>query len=134
MAVYAPTLELVLNWARYHQPFDPQNWIDLWNHHIARRMWVLVPLSALLVGILYTAAKLWRRRGWRAAVLLVISPLAYLIPMTAAWPFRADVLRFSLPALPFLIIIGIYAPAAAWQQLRCMGLRRAKPLDIPTQG
>ncbi len=127
-------LERTLWMLRYNLPFHPQYWVDLWAHHIARRMWLLVPLSAFLAFGLYATVALRRRRGWQAVAVLFGSPLAYLIPMTAAWPFRADVLRFSLPALPFLIIIGIYALGIAWQQLRCTGLRRAKPLDIPSQG
>lgn len=130
--VYSPDWELVFWMFRWNLPFHPRNWVDLWNHHVARRMWVLFPLSALLVFITYTVAEMRSRRGWRAAALLVITPLAYLIPMTAAWPFRADIIRFSLPALPFLIIISIYAPVMAWQRLRRMGLQRAKPLDIPS--
>jgi hypothetical protein len=127
-------LERVLWMLRYNLPFHPRNWADLWAHHIARRMWLLIPLSAFLAFGLAAMLALWRRRGWQAAALLFGSPLVYLIPMTAAWPFRADVIRFSLPALPFLIIIGIYALAIIWQQWRCRGLRRARPLDIPSQG
>jgi len=35
----------------------------------------------------------------------VIAPLSYLGPMALSWPFRDDVIRFSLPVIPFGIAV-----------------------------
>jgi hypothetical protein len=29
--------------------------------------------------------------------------------MATAWPFRYDVIRFSIPAMPYLMAFGVYA-------------------------
>jgi len=133
ISVYSDNWAHTLWMLRYNLPFHPRHWLELWQYHVARRMWVLIPFAGFLALGLAAIAALWRRRGWRAMMLLFGAPLAYLIPMSAAWPFRDDVIRFSLPALPFLIIIGVAAPAVIWQWARCIGLRRARPLDIPSQ-
>ena len=89
-------------------PFQPANLLVLADRYIGGRPWLLVPV--LLGGALaaLVAITLWRRSGWKAVALLVIAPLSYLGPMALSWPFRDDVIRFSLPVIPFAISIIVY--------------------------
>lgn len=115
-------------------PFHPNHWAELWAYYIGRRPWLVIPLGAAsLVGV-YSLIALWRARGWRAVALLHGTALAYIIPMSSAWPFRDDVIRFSMPALPLAIVASTYTLWAAWSWVRALGLRQARPLDIPSQG
>ncbi len=90
-------------------PFHPRHVAELADYFIARRPWLVVPLILILAATIIVVVSLWRHQGWRAVALLVGTPLAYIVPMMTAWPFRYDVIRFSLPALPYLLACCIYA-------------------------
>jgi hypothetical protein len=90
-------------------PFHPRHLAELWDTFIGKRPWLILPLALLIAAIVAVTIHLWRRRGWRSVALLVGTPLAYLVPMATAWPFRYDVIRFSIPAMPYLMAFGVYA-------------------------
>ena len=115
-------------------PYHPRHVMELINYFIGRRPWLLAPLVLAGLAGLYTLITLWRRRGWRAVALLIGSPLAYIGPMATAWPFRDDVIRFSLPALPFFIVAGVYAVRTAQGTLTARRRKRetANDSDTPT--
>ncbi|NDJ54266.1 MAG: hypothetical protein GYB68_14440 [Chloroflexi bacterium] len=97
------------------------------------RPWILPPL--LLGGIAYLSfvIQLWRKQGWQPVVFLVVAPLAYLAMMSFSTPFRADPLRFSMPILPYLMIVSIYGAGEGINQLRQHTLPSPATAYQPTQ-
>lgn len=125
MVSYVPLPNLPL-WARF--PFDPGSLAELTQYHLGRRPWIMLPLAALGAAGLWTVISLWKTRGWQAVALLIGVPLAYMVPMALAWPFRADVIRFSIPAFPFGLIVLVYVLSLIWEG----AVRLRQP--APTQG
>ncbi len=89
-------------------PFHPRHLVELWQRYVVPRPWLAAPVIGGAMGGLAVVLVLWRRQGWSAAALLGGTALAYLGPLATAWPFRDDVIRFSLPALPYLVILTVY--------------------------
>jgi hypothetical protein len=96
-------------------PFHPKNIVELGQNFIGNRPWLLLPLLILVTVLVVATVAVWKRRGWREAALLIGTPVAYLIPMSAAWPFREDIIRFSIPVIPFILIVGIYVARLVWE-------------------
>ncbi len=90
-------------------PFQPANLIVFVERYIGGRPWLLLPLLVALSCGALVVIVLWRRSGWKAVALLIVAPLSYLGPIALSWPFRDDVIRFSLPVIPFTIGILVYA-------------------------
>jgi hypothetical protein len=103
-------------------PFHPRHIVELFDYYIGRRPWVSIPLVVVAALLILTTIAIWKRRGWKAVALLIGVPLSYLGVMSTAWPFRDDVIRFSIPAMPYLIAIVVYALWLGGQWLR--GFRR----------
>jgi hypothetical protein len=98
-------------------PFHPRHLAELWAAFVGKRPWLIIPLALLTTVTLVVIITLWKRQGWRAVALLVGAPLAYLVPMATAWPFRYDVIRFSIPAMPYLIAFGVCAVVPIWNHV-----------------
>jgi hypothetical protein len=96
-------------------PFHPKNIMELGQNFIGSRPWLIIPLLILIVVLVVATIAVWKRRGWREAALLIGTPVAYLLPMSAAWPFRHDVIRFSLPVAPFILIVGMNVMWLMWE-------------------
>lgn len=90
-------------------PFSPQHIMQLGDQLLAERWWLAIPVLIGTMTLLGACLVVWKRNGWRTMVLLIIMPMAYLLPMSMAWPFREDPIRFSIPAMPYLIALGTYA-------------------------
>ena len=97
--------------------FRPQHIIQNITYFIERRFWLMIPLGLGFIISILALIFIWRRLEWRGAVLLLGVPMAYLLPLSMAWNFRDDIIRFSLPVLPALIIASIYSIKQAWQAL-----------------
>ena len=98
--------------------------IDNVLYFVVRRPWLLVPLAlALAVGI-YAVVVIWKQHGWQPAALLIAVPLGYLAPMSLAWNFRDDIIRFSMPAMPLLLIAVVYV---LWWTATTLRSRALKP-------
>jgi hypothetical protein len=98
-------------------PFNPRNLVELGQYYVGRRPWLALPLALLVAVGVYVVVALWRRRGREAVALLVGVPLAYLLPLTLAWPFRDAILRLSSPTFPFVVTVCVYAACLAWDRL-----------------
>lgn len=99
-------------------PFGPSHLIDLFQYHVGRRPWLLI---VILLGLLVVGGLtyiMWKKLGWKPLVLLIAVPLVYLLPMMATWPFRDDVIRFSMPAYPFFVIMVPYFVLLIYQRIR----------------
>jgi hypothetical protein len=90
-------------------PFQPANLILFVERYIGSRPWLLIPVFIVVACTIMVVAVLWRRSGWKAVALFVVAPLSYLVPISLSWPFRDDVIRFSLPVIPFAIGISVMA-------------------------
>jgi hypothetical protein len=101
--------EQSLDYILRNLPFSPSQLIELWDYTIGRRGWLIIPLGLALIVSVYAVVMLWQRRGWRAVALLIGPPAAYLGLMAMSWPFRLDMVRFSMPAYPYVIIACVYA-------------------------
>lgn len=77
-------------------------------HFVGRRPWIVAPLAAAAAVGLAALVSLWRRLGWRAVLLLVAVPLAYLLPMMMMSNFATDPIRYSMPALPALLVAACF--------------------------
>ncbi len=95
-------------------PFHPKHLLELADYLLGPRPWLVLPLGLLVVIAVFVIIHLWKERGWRAVALLIVAPLAYQIPMMLAWPFRYDVIRFTIPSMPFALILGFWAAWRAW--------------------
>jgi len=98
-------------------PFHPKHLLDLWALQIAPHPVVIIGLLVISAAVVMSTVSLWKRRGWKEAALLVGAPLSYLLPMLTAWPVVLDPIRFSLPAIPFLIAVVAYSVARLRQML-----------------
>jgi hypothetical protein len=98
-------------------PYHPRHVVELLAYFLGPRPWLIVPLTLALAAGIYTLVGLWKRRGWRAVALLIAAPMAYVGSMATAWPFREDVIRFLLPAIPYFIVMVVYAAWSAWRML-----------------
>lgn len=90
-------------------PFSPHNIMQLFNQLFGDRLWLLIPVILAVAAMIAVCIMLWKRQGWQSVCLLIVLPMSYLLPMSLAWPFREDPIRFSIPAMPFLIAASIYA-------------------------
>jgi hypothetical protein len=106
-------------------PYHPRHVIELLDHFLRPRPWLIVPLALAAAVSVYTLVVLWKRRGWRAVALLIGAPMVYAGAMATAWPFREDVIRFLLPAAPYFVIVAVYAGWSAWDMLKRTGEHRA---------
>lgn len=97
-------------------PFHPRHIGELLNYFLGSRPWLAVPLVLVILIGLFATILLWRRDGWHSAALLVGAPLSYIGLMATAWPFREDVIRFSMLCFPFLIILTCYTFFYLWDQ------------------
>lgn len=89
--------------------FSPANVLNTLTYFIGRRPWLLAPFALALVILFFVVRHLWRTRNRMALWLLVGMPLAYLLPMVAAYNFREDVIRFAIPVLPAALIVAVYS-------------------------
>jgi len=121
-------VEQSLDYVLHNLPFSPARLIELWNYTIGRRGWLIAPLGLVLLVSVYAVVTLWRRRGWRAVALLFGPPAAYLGLMAMSWPFRLDMVRFSMPAYPYVIIACIYA---VWSLGKLLQRHRQYPPSLP---
>lgn len=112
-----------------HLPVNPRpaNILSSVTHFLNSRAWLVIPLvMALAIGG-YAVYHLRRRLGWQAVLLLVGLPLAYLLPMLSAYAFREDIIRFSMPVAPLLLIAAVFAVARFGTQLRALMTRQDAP-------
>ena len=91
--------------------FSPANVLNTFNHFIGQRPWLLVPLVLALAAGLFVVWQLRQAHNRAALLLLIGAPLAYLLPMLAAYNFREDVIRFAIPILPAALIVAVYSAA-----------------------
>ena len=101
-------------------PFRPENIIETLGYVFGRRPWIAVPVLIVLIATGVAIVLLRRRHGGAVAAILAGTPLAYLLPMAFTGPFSEDILRFSIPAMPFLTILGI---AVAFEASRIIIIR-----------
>jgi hypothetical protein len=109
-------------------PFQPANLLIFVERYIGARPWLLIPVVLGAACAALVVIVLWRRSGWKAVALFVVAPLSYLGPIVLSWPFRDDVIRFSLPAIPFGI--GIAVVAAVIVMSRWVPQMRLKTLKV----
>lgn len=99
-------------------PFYPQDiWAALtalWSH----AAWAFGLGALALVAVVAGLVWLLRRIDWRPLALLVVAPLTYLLPMLAAFNFHEDPIRFTMPALPSLMIAALAGAASLPRWLR----------------
>jgi hypothetical protein len=114
IANYGGTLYRPLADMGASSPFRPDHVLDNLAYFIERRPWLMVPLAAALATGGAMLVVLWRQRGWKVVMLLLAAPLTYLVPLATSWNFRDDIVRFSMPALPPLLIVGVYACLRIW--------------------
>ncbi|GAB4474059.1 MAG: hypothetical protein Kow00124_13690 [Anaerolineae bacterium] len=99
-------------------PFSPAHIVETAAYFLSERAWLIVPALAMAAAALLALIYVWRREGWQQAALLLGVPAAYLGPLLMSWPFREDVVRFSMPAIPFLIAIVCYTIWALWGEVQ----------------
>ncbi len=97
-------------------PFHPQHIAELLQYFLGSRPWLAIPLGIVILVGLAATILLWRNKGWRSVALLIGAPLSYIGLMATAWPFREDVIRFSMLCYPFLIILACYTFVCLWDQ------------------
>jgi hypothetical protein len=97
-------------------PFHPRHIGELLSYFLGSRPWLVVPLMLVILTSLAATVLLWRNKGWHSAALLIGAPLSYIGLMATAWPFREDVIRFSMLCYPFLIILTCYTFFYLWDQ------------------
>ncbi len=90
-------------------PYHPQFLADTWNYIFKLGYGVVALLGLALALNVYAVAVLWKRGGWKPVMLLAGPAVIYLGAMASTWIFQDDLLRFMMPALPFLLILGIFA-------------------------
>ncbi len=100
------------------QVFSPANLIQTLSYFITARPWLIAPLVLGLALGIYMLMIMWRQRRWELAMLLLIVPLAYLAPLSIAYNFREDPIRFIMLMLPMLIIAAVYVGWWTWEYLR----------------
>ncbi|NDJ34804.1 MAG: hypothetical protein GYB64_09055 [Chloroflexi bacterium] len=88
-------------------PFSPSHLIDNFAYHLGRRWWLVFPLLGATAGGLGVTWLLWKRYTWREVILIFGVPLSYAGIIAASWPSSYDPIRFSIPAMPFAIILGV---------------------------
>jgi len=89
------------------QPFSLGHLGETLQSVLAGRAWALPLAGGALAGLVIAGLLIRQRRGTARMALLIGPALAYLGPMMASYPFREDVIRFSMPAIPFLIVLGV---------------------------
>ncbi len=99
-------------------PFSPTHIVETAVYFLSERAWLIAPALAMVAAALLALIYVWRREGWRQAALLLGVPAAYLGPLLMSWPFREDVVRFSMPAIPFMIAIICYTIWVLWGEVR----------------
>lgn len=112
-----------------HLPVNPRpaNILSSVTHFVNSRFWLVIPLGLILAVGGYAMYHLRRQHGWQAVWLLVGLPLAYLLPMLSAYVFRDDIIRFSMPVAPLLLIAAVFAVANFGTQLRVLNARQDAP-------
>lgn len=108
---------------------SPANVIGTLAHFLRERVWLAAPLAVILALGVLAFVELKRRHGWQAVYMLLGAPFAYLLPMLTTSNFRDDVLRFSMPVMPALLVAGVFAAGVvlewmAWRAPR--GVKRAR--------
>jgi hypothetical protein len=126
-AVWNGTLNRPLSDIIGSLPFHPKHIAELMQYFVGRRPWLLLPLGLLLIAAMWGTTTLWRQRGWRAVALLIGAPMAYMVPMMLAWPFRYDVIRFSMLTFPFALILAVYLGWWAWDRIRARSEEPRQP-------
>jgi hypothetical protein len=107
-------------------PFHPRHIGELLDYFLGSRPWLIIPLVAVILIGLAATILLWRKRGWHSVALLIGAPLSYIGLMATAWPFREDVVRFSMLCYPFLIILTCYTFFYLWDQRQVLGQRLSR--------
>ena len=93
---------------------SPANVFGTLAYFLSERTWLIAPLAIALAGGAFAFLSLKRRCGWRAVYVLLGVPLAYLLPMLTTSNFRDDVIRFSMPGPPALLVAGCSPPGWCW--------------------
>ncbi len=99
---------------------------------IQSRAWLVIPA---LLGLAFAGLVLWmlsRYSDWKTAVLLLVTPVVYLLPLMLTTFFREDMVRFIMPALPLLAVPGAFAFILGWRQ--AIGRLRPQPIDSTSSG
>jgi hypothetical protein len=117
LAAWGGTLNRPITDILRNLPFSRENLSVLWHLTIGMRPWLVVPLTLALIVIVHAALLCWKEHGWQRAALLTGPPLFYLGFMMTTGPFRYDVLRFLVPVIPFMIIMGALIVSKALEQL-----------------
>jgi hypothetical protein len=87
--------------------FSPRYFVETIAYFVGNRAWLVLPL-AIGGGLLVLALRFVQHHyGWKTTALLVISPLAYLLPLLATYNFRDDPVRMLMPVIPMLLIIAL---------------------------
>ncbi|NLH08852.1 MAG: hypothetical protein GX484_14745 [Chloroflexi bacterium] len=96
---------------------SPANVFGTLAYFLSERTWLIAPLAIALAGGAFAFLSLKRRCGWRAVYVLLGVPLAYLLPMLTTSNFRDDVIRFSMPGLPALLVAGVFTAGVVLEWL-----------------
>lgn len=102
---------------------SPANVLHTVAYFLDKRAWLVIPLGLMLAAGGLAVTSLKRRHGWRAVYILLGAPLAYVLPMLTTSNFRDDVIRFSMPALPALIVAAVFAAGVLLEWLNRHALR-----------
>lgn len=100
--------------------FNPTYLVTASSELISQRPSLLITGWGGLLVLIVAVFRIWKLRGWQAVLLLFVLPLAYLFALSISGPFRSDIIRFSMPVMPSMIIAVMFvllsfvpAPAAA---------------------
>jgi len=109
--------------------FSPRHFVETFTYFIGNQAWLIVP-PIIGVGLfIITLLTFQRRYGWKTTVLLLMSPLAYLLPLLATYNFRDDPVRMLIPVIPMLLIIMLIG---LFEIGRIIKPDRKTPLPQPT--
>ena len=98
--------------------FSPRNFVETIAYFIGNRAWLALPL---IIGgglLVFTLRFIQRHYGWKTTALLVLSPLAYLLPLLATYNFRDDPIRMLMPIIPMLLIVALIGIFQIGQSLK----------------
>jgi len=118
VANYGGTFRRSLNDMLSNLWFSPRYFAETFNYFVARRLWLLLPLTIGIALFVIAIRYLKQYYGWKTLALLIFSPLAYLLPLLATFNFRDDPVRMLMPILPLLLITGLIGLQQIGQILR----------------
>lgn len=112
-------------------PYYPD---QIWASLVAawgRMPWLFVLAGLALIACGVGLVWVLRRADWRPLALLIAAPLVYLLPMMAAFNFGEDVIRFTMPALPSLMVAALLGIAVLPSWVRSSPPRREENAALP---